>query len=119
MPDDADALAAKAAEAAHDCDVVAELAIAGARNEIGVEGANTVKAMGTLRMASDLGLLPRREFGVEIFEHLRRPGFEAGNLLADGGCTVAGLERAQFCHLGLEFSHGLFEVEIAAHRAAL
>src|SRR5262249_17830449 len=78
-----------------------------------------VKAMGTLRMASDLGLLPRREFRVEIFEHLRCPGFEAGNLLADGGCTVAALERAQLRHPGLEFGHRLFEIEIAAHRPAL
>ena len=75
--------------------------------------------MGALRMASDLGLLPRREFRVEVFEHLRGPSFEAGNLLAEGGCTVASLERAQFRHLGLELGHRLFEIEIAAHRAAL
>src|SRR5262249_39505232 len=75
--------------------------------------------MGTLRMASDLSLLPRREFRIEVFEHLCRLGFEAGNLLADGGCTVSALERAQFRHLGLELGHRLFEIEIAAHRVAL
>src|SRR5262249_35889012 len=75
--------------------------------------------MGTLRMASDLGLLPRREFRVEIFEHLRCPGFEAGNLLAAGGRTLAGLERAPFRPLGLQVGHRLFRIEEAAHRGAL
>src|SRR5262249_6488060 len=89
------------------------------RNEIADEGPDIVKAMGTLRMASDLGLLPRREFRVEIFEHLRCPGFEAGNLLADGGCTVAALERAQLRPLAREFAHRFSEIEMAAHGAAL
>ena len=119
MPDDADALAAETAEAADDRVVVAELAVAGQRNEIGDQRAHIVEAMGPLGMTGDLRLLPRRELRVEILERLRRLGLEAGNLLADGGRAVARLERAQFLDLGLDLGHGFLEVEVAAHQAAL
>src|SRR5262249_56988437 len=107
MPDDANAFAAKAAEATDDRDVVAEFAVAGQRNEIGDEGADVIEAMGALRMASDLGFLPRREFRVEVFEHVRGPSFEAGKLFADGGCTIIALEGAEFRPLCLRLGHPL------------
>jgi len=66
-------------------------------------------------MAGDLGFLPGRELGVEIFERLRRLGFQAGDFLADGSCTITALECAQLRHLGLELRHRLFKVEITAH----
>ena len=117
MADDADALAAEAAEAADDRVVVAELAVAGQGHEVGDQGADIVEAMGPLGMAGDLRLLPRRELGIEVLERLRRLGLQAGDLLADCGRAVAGLQRAQFLELGLELGHRLFEIEIAAHRA--
>ena len=83
-----------------------------------INAPDIVEAMGPFGMAGDLRLLPGRELGVEILERLRRLGLEAGNLLADGGGAVAGLERAQLLGLGLELGHGLLEVEVAAHRAA-
>src|SRR5439155_1487684 len=74
MPDDADALAAKAAETADDRHVITELAVAGQRNEVGDKGGDVIEAMGPIRMAGDLGLLPRRQVRVEILERLRRLG---------------------------------------------
>src|SRR5262249_28750253 len=117
VPDDADALAAEAAEAADDRLVVAELAVAGERDEIGDQGRHVVEAMRPLGMAGNLSLLPRREFGIDVLEGLRGLGLETGNLLADGGGAVRRLDRAQLLDLGLELGHRLFEVEVAAHRA--
>src|SRR6266540_2440682 len=50
------------------------LAVAGQRNEVGDEGGDVIEAMGPIRMAGDLGLLPRRQVRVEILERLRRLG---------------------------------------------
>ena len=58
-PMHADALAAEAAEAADDGVVVAELAVAGERRELGDQRADVVETVRPLRMARDLGLLPR------------------------------------------------------------
>ena len=118
LADDADALAAEAAEAADDRLVVAELAVAGERHEVGDQRADIVEAVRPLGMAGDLGLLPGRELGIEVLERLRGLGLEAGDLLADRGRAVAGLERAQFLDLGLELGHRLFKIEITAHRAS-
>src|SRR5262249_3711695 len=117
VPDDADALAAEAAEAGDDRRVVTGLAVAPERDEIPDPRRDIVETMRPLGMAGNLGLLPRRELGVEILECLRRLGFEAGDLLADGGGAVRRLERAQLLDLSLELGHRLLEVEVAAHRA--
>src|SRR5438552_681297 len=53
MPDDADAFAAKAAEAADDCGVVAEFAVAGEGDEVAHQSCDVVKAMRPLRMPGD------------------------------------------------------------------
>ena len=119
MADDAEALAAEAAEAADDRLVVAELAVAGERHEVGDQRGDVVEAVRPLGMARHLRLLPGRELGIELLERLRGLGLEAGNLLADGDRVLAGLERAQLLDLGLELGHRLFEVEVAAHQAAL
>src|SRR5262249_10884620 len=119
VPDDADALAAEAAEAADDRAVVTVLAVAGERDEIGDQSRDIVEAVRSLGMAGDLGLLPGRELGIEILERLRRLRLQAGDLLADGGRAVACLERAQLIGLALELGHRLFEIEIAAHGPAL
>src|SRR4029077_3957255 len=66
VPDHADALAAKAAEAADAGLVLAELAIAGKRDEFRHQRVDVVEAMRPLRMPGDLCLLPRRQLGVEV-----------------------------------------------------
>ncbi len=61
VAEDADALAAETAEAADDGVIVAELAVARQRREIADQAIDIVEAMRPLRMARDLGLLPRRQ----------------------------------------------------------
>ncbi len=115
MAEHADALAAKTAEAADDRGVLAVLAIAGQRYEIGDQGGYIVAAVGPLRMPRDLRLLPRREAAVEFFQCLSSLDFEAVDLLDDADRLAVGLQRAQFLDLGIEFGHRFFKVEIAAH----
>src|SRR5260370_16085315 len=119
MPYDADALAAETSKAADDGHVLTKSAVPRQRNEIGNQGRDIIEAMGTLRMASDLGFLPRRKLRVQLLERLCRFALQAGNLFADRGRTVRALQRSQFRHLSLDFCHPPFEVEISAHRDAL
>ena len=114
MADDADALAAEAAEAADDRRVLAMLAIAGERHEIGDQRGDVIEAMRPLRMPRHLRLLPGRQSGIEFLERLRRLALDAADFLADR--VAVAVQRAQFVDLGLELGHRLFEVEIAAHR---
>ncbi len=115
MPDHADGLAAEAAEAADDGRVLAELAVAGERNEIGDQAGDVVEAMRPLRMARHLRFLPGRELGIEFLERGRCLRLEPADLVADGDRVVALAHGAQFLDLGLQFGHRFFEVEIAAH----
>ena len=89
MADDADALAAEAAEAADDGLVVAELAVAGERHELGDQPGDVVEAMRPLRMAGDLRLLPGRQLGVELLQRRAAFAFEPADLVGDGD-RVAG-----------------------------
>ena len=113
LADHADALAAKAAEAAHQRRVLAEFAIACERREFGDQRIDEIGEMRALRMARYQRLLPRRQIGVEIVQCLRRLLLDPRNLFADvaAGCR----QRAQFIDLGVEFGDGLFEIEIRAH----
>src|SRR5207244_259443 len=81
LPDDADAFALETAEAADDRLVVAELAVAGERRELGHQPRHVVKAVRPGRPAGDLRLLPRRQTVVELGEGLCRLGLEAHNLV--------------------------------------
>src|SRR5713226_2212105 len=115
MADDANAFAFEPTEAPDNCIILAEFAIPGEGDEIIDQGSNIVETMGPIRVAGHLGLLPRGELGIELFECLRRFGFQPGDFLADSGCAVACLKRAQLVDLGLDFGHRLFKIEIAAH----
>src|SRR5438094_2332375 len=119
MAYDADAVATEASEAADDRHVLTESAVPRKRNEIGNQGPDIVEAMGTLRMPSDLGFLPGCELRVQFFERLGRFGLKPGDLFADRGRTVSAFQRSQFRHLGLEFRHRLFDLELASHRDPL
>ena len=113
LADHADALAAEAAEAAHQRFVLAEFAVAGQRREFGDQRVDEIGEMRPLRMARHQRLLPRRQIGVEIVQRLRRLVLDPRDLLAD---VAAGRrQRAQFIDLGFEFGDGLFEIEIGAH----
>src|SRR5262249_31173748 len=118
VPDDAQAHPVETSEAAHHRGIIAELAIAGERREVGDERGNIVDAMGPLRVARHLRLLPRREIAVEDLESLVGARLEALDLLADRHGVIAGMERTEFLDLGLELGHGLFKIEIAAHQAS-
>ena len=109
----ADAFAAETAEAAEQRLVIGEFAIAGERREFGDQRVDEVGEVRPLRMARDQRLLPRRQIGVEIGQRLRRLLLDLADLLADIGAGRG--ERAQLVHLGIEFSDGLFEIEVGAH----
>ena len=115
MADDADGVAAEAAEAADDGRVLAELAVAGEWNEFGEQAGDGIEAMRALRMARHLRLLPGRQVGIELLQGEGGLGLEAVDLVADGDGRAALAHGAQFLDLGLELGHRLFEVEIAAH----
>ena len=107
------ALAAEAAEAAHQRLVLGELAVAGHRREFRDQRVDEIGEVRALRMARHQRLLPRRQIGVEVGQRLLRLVLDARDLVAD---VAAGRrQRAQFIDLGLEFGDGFFEVEIAAH----
>src|ERR1700730_12553015 len=72
--------------------------------------------MGSIGMTRHLGLLPWREFRVEVFEDLCGFGLKSGNLLPDGPCALAGLHGAQLVNFGFDLGNRLFKIKIAAHR---
>ena len=74
--------------------VLAELAVAGERRELGDQRVDVVEAMRPLRMARHLRLLPRRQVGVEVAQRLRRLGLEPRDLVADVGCRSAASARS-------------------------
>ena len=113
LADDADALAAETAEAAHQRLVLAELAVARHRREFGDQRIDEIGEVRPLRMTRHQRLLPRRQTGIEVGQRLRRLVLDPRDLVAD---IAAGRgKRAQLVDLGLEFGDGFFEVEIAAH----
>ena len=116
MADNADTFPAETTEAAYDCWVVAKFAVAGERNEIPDQPGNIVQTMGSLRMPGDLGLLPRREFSIELLQRSRRFGFQPTDFFANGDCVARLAHGTQFFDFGLEFGHGLFKIEVTAHR---
>src|SRR5262245_20350261 len=116
VADDADALAAEAAEAADDRLVVAELAVAGERYEVGDQRAYVVEAARPVGVARDLRLLPGREAGIEVLERLGGLRLQPADLLPDCRRALGGLDGAQFVKLSLDLGNRLRKVEIAAHR---
>ena len=84
MADQADRFASKTAEAADDGRVLAVLAVAGERDEIGNQRRDIVEAVRPLRMPRDLRLLPRRQSGIEFLERQRRFALDAGDFVGDG-----------------------------------
>src|SRR6185436_12989684 len=60
------------AEAADDRLVIGKGAVPGERHEILDEASRVIVEVRTLGMARDLRLLPRREAGIEVAEHLVR-----------------------------------------------
>jgi hypothetical protein len=115
MADDADAFPMETAEPADNRWVVAEFAVASERNEIFDQPRDVVETMRPLRMSRDLGFLPRREFGIELLQRSRGFRFQPTDFLADSDRIARLAHRAQFFDFGLEFGHGLFEVEVTAH----
>ena len=115
MADDADRLAAEAAEAADNGRVLAVLAVAGERHEVGDQRRDIVEAMRPQRMPRHLRLLPRRQRGIELLEGDRGLALDTADLFADRLAVRA--QRPQFVGLGLQLGHRLFEIEIRTHRS--
>src|SRR6185312_11383392 len=68
VTDDADALAAEAAETADDGVIVTELAVTREGYKIFNQRRDVVDGMWPLRMAGHLGFLPGRQPGIEVLE---------------------------------------------------
>src|SRR5258707_11310545 len=83
LADDADALAAEAAEAAHQRLVLAELAVARHRCEFRYQRVDEIGEVRPLRMPRHQRLLPWRQVGVEVRQRLRRLVLDPRNLVAD------------------------------------
>src|SRR5690606_24856702 len=115
LTDDADALPAKAAEAADDRLVAPEFPVAGPRAEVLDQLPRIVQAMRPLRMARHLRLLPRRQVGVAVLQLLRRLLLKARHFIGNGHRVAIRLRGAQFLDLGVQLGLRLFEIEVAAH----
>src|SRR5262249_55715502 len=115
VADDADTVATKAAKAADNRSVVAELAVTGERNKAVDQAGDVVEAVRSLRMPGDLGFLQGCKLGIKLLQCQRGFRFEPIDFFADGDSVSCFAHRAQFLDLGLEFGHRFFEVEIAAH----
>src|SRR5262249_12233537 len=118
LTDDAQAHAAEAAETAHDCRILTELAVASDWGEFTDDRVDVIEAVGPLRMTRHLGLLPRGEICIEGFERLRGACLEPLDFVADGNRIALGVKRAELLNLGLELGYRFFEVEVTAHQAS-
>ncbi|ODV09808.1 MAG: hypothetical protein ABT20_09930 [Rubrivivax sp. SCN 70-15] len=78
--------------------------------EIGEQVLHVIERVGTLRVARQLGNLPRRELGVDFLGQLRALLLQPLDLFRDidGGIV---LDEAQLFDLGFEVGNGLLEVE--------
>src|SRR5690606_20492381 len=83
LADDRDRLAVEACKAADDRLVVAKLAVAGQRCEVGEQSLDVVEAMGPVRMARDLHLLPWRQGLVDVAKRIARALFQSCDLVGD------------------------------------
>src|SRR5207302_9676014 len=93
LTDHADALAAEAAEPAHQRFILAELAVACHRREFRYQRVDEIGEVRALRVARHQRLLPRRQIGVEVRQRLRRLVLYARDLVAD--VTAGRRQRAQ------------------------
>src|SRR4029077_17222657 len=115
MADDADALAAEAAEAADDGRIVAELPVTGESDEIADQPGDVVETVWPLRMPGNLSLLPGCELRVELLQSQRCFRLQPVDFLADRDGISPLAPRPAFLRLGLKFGHRFFEIEITAH----
>ena len=120
VADDADALAAEAAEAADDRVVLAELAVAGERREIGDQRAR--RSRGNAAAAD--GARPASSARASAWHRGRRAPARPWPRAARSPRRSrprrrSACMRAQFLDLGLELGDRLFEIEIGAHRASI
>src|ERR1019366_1723044 len=110
---------AEDAEPRHDRGVLAELAVAGDRGEFLEQRRGIIAGVRAVGMARDLGLLPRRQFGVDFPERLLRLDLELGDLIADGHALALLAQRAQLLDLALQVRDRFFEIEVASHSAPI
>ena len=115
LADDDDGCAAEPAETADDRLVLAEIAVAGERGEVGDQTFQIVGAARPPLDARDLGFLPGGEGGVEVGERLLRLRLELGDLLGERGQVALLGDGAQFVDAGVDIGDGLFETQIGAH----
>ena len=105
----------KSAEAADDRLVLAEIAVAGQRRELGDEPLDVVAKMRPPLCARDLRLLPRRQAGVEIGQRLFGSGLELADFVGQRRRIALLRHGSQFIEAGLDIGDCRFKAEIGAH----
>ena len=101
--------------AADDRFVLAEIAVAGERGELGDEPLDVVAEMRPPLGARDLRFLPGRQAGVEIGQRLFGPGLELVDFVGERRRIALLRHGAHFIEAGLEVSDRRFKAEIGAH----
>ena len=103
-------LAIEAGQAAHNALVVSKVAVAVHLDKIGEDVVDVVHRVGPLRVAGDLGDLPRIEVAVNGFGQLLAFFVQLVNLGGDVHRRLA-LHIAQLFDLGFEFGNRLLKIK--------
>ena len=112
-----DGPATKPAQPTHDGGIVAKGPVPGQRGEIGNQPTEIIMRLGALRVARDLGLLPRRQLGISRAQLPISLFREAGDLLGDVDSIRLG-EVPKLLDLAFKFGDRFFEVQVLAHDGA-
>ena len=110
MPDHHHRLAIETGQATDDRVVVGKSTITMQFFKIGKNQRQVIKRVGALRVAGDLGNLPRGELGVDILGQLGALFFQTFNIFRDINSGII-LDEAQLFDFSFEVSNGLLEVE--------
>ncbi len=108
-------LAAKAGEAADDRRVLAVLAVAGERREVGEQRLRIVEAMRPVGMARNLNFLPWSQGLVDFAQGFLHALLEPGDLVGDVDRLAAFGKLLQLKDFSFEVLNRLFEIEVIVH----
>jgi len=103
-------LAVEARQPADDALVVGKVAVAVQLDKMAKNFAHVIERVGALAVAGDLGHLPRREVGVEVFGELQAFFAQLFDLLRDIDRRLA-LHVAQLFDFAFKLGEGLLEIE--------
>ena len=115
LAEEADRFALESSQAPDDRFVLAEIAVAGERRELGDEPLDVVAETRTPLRARHQRLLPGRQGGVEIGQRLFGSGLEPADFLGERRRIAFLRHGAHFVETGLDVGDRRFEAEIGAH----